>query len=66
VRRPLVAGAGLGALLALNRSFYRLLLERAGAGTAVAGVGLHAVHHLTAIAAVPAGLVRASRRRRRV
>jgi hypothetical protein len=66
VRRPLVAGAGLGALLALNRSFYRLLLERAGAGAAVAGVGLHAVHHLTAIAAVPAGLVRAGRRCRRV
>lgn len=58
-RRPLLAGAALGALLALNRSFYRLLLERAGTGTAVAGVGLHAVHHLTAAAAVPAGLVRA-------
>jgi glycosyltransferase involved in cell wall biosynthesis len=65
-RRPLVVGAGLGVLLALNRSFYRVLLERAGAGTAVAGVGLHAIHHLTAIAAVPAGLVRASQRCLRV
>lgn len=62
-RRPIVAGAGLGALLALNRSFYRLLLERAGPGTAVAGVGLHAIHHLTAIAAVPAGLARLARLR---
>ena len=58
-RRPVLAGAALGALLSLNRSFYRLLLERAGAGTAVAGVGLHVVHHVTATAAVPAGLVRA-------
>jgi GT2 family glycosyltransferase len=65
-RRPLVAGAGLGVLLALNRSFYRLLYERAGAGTAVAGVGLHAIHHLTAVAAVPAGLVRARQRCRRM
>lgn len=65
-RRPLLAGAGLGMLLALNRSFYRLLLERAGAGTAVAGVGLHAIHHLTAIAAVPAGVARAGRRRHAV
>jgi GT2 family glycosyltransferase len=58
-RRPLLVGAGLGVLLALNRSFYRLLLRRAGPRTAVAGVGLHVLHHLTAIAAVPAGLVRA-------
>jgi hypothetical protein len=65
-RRPLAAGAGLGVLLALNRSFYRLLLERAGAGAAVAGVGLHAIHHLTAVAAVPAGLVRARQRCRRM
>jgi hypothetical protein len=65
-RRPLVAGAGLGVLLALNRSFYRLLLERAGARTAMAGIGLHAIHHLTAIASVPAGLVRARRHWRRV
>lgn len=57
-RRPVVAGAALGALVVLNRPFYRLLLRRAGARTAVAGVGLHAVHHLTAIAAVPAGLAR--------
>lgn len=59
-RRPLLAGGALGALLALNRSFYRLLLERAGPCTALAGVGLHVLHHLTAIAAVPAGLVRAA------
>jgi hypothetical protein len=65
-RRPLLAGAGLGTLLALNRSFYRLLLERAGLRTAVAGVGLHVLHHLTAVAAVPAGLVGVGRRRRRM
>lgn len=59
VRRPVLAGTALGVLLALNRSFYRLVLERAGPCTAVAGVGLHVVHHLTATAALAAGLVRA-------
>ncbi|HUP32891.1 MAG TPA: glycosyltransferase family A protein [Gaiellaceae bacterium] len=43
--------------VALNGGFYRLLLRRGGPLTAVVGVPLHAVHHLTAVVAVPAGLV---------
>jgi glycosyltransferase involved in cell wall biosynthesis len=50
-RRPRLAGASLLALCALNASLYRLLLDRGGPGTAAAGVGLHAVHHLTGAAA---------------
>lgn len=42
-------------LLALNGSFYRLLGRRSRA-LAAAGIPLHAVHHLTAVAAVPAGV----------
>lgn len=56
LRRPLgVAGAG-GLLIALNRSFYALVLRRRGPREAIAGVGLHVVHHLTATASVPTGL----------
>ncbi|MGZ8750215.1 MAG: hypothetical protein ACXWYP_04960, partial [Pseudonocardia sp.] len=39
-----------------NRDFYVLLARRRGVADAVAGVGLHAVHHLTALAAIPAGV----------
>jgi hypothetical protein len=40
-------------LLALNGRFDRLLLRRLGPRGAAAGVALHAIHHLTAVAAVP-------------
>jgi GT2 family glycosyltransferase len=50
-----VIGA-LGAFVLLNRALYALLLRRQGAVGAIAGVGLHAVHHVTALAAVPAGV----------
>ena len=56
-RRPRTAAAAVGALLLLNSRFYRLLLERRGPAQAAAGVGLHALHHLTGIAAVPLGLL---------
>ena len=55
-RRPLVAASSLGALLALNQDFYALLLRKRGPAQAAAGVGLHVVHHLTSVAAVPAGI----------
>ncbi len=61
-RRPLVAAAGLGAGVALNRDLFALLHERRGVRGAIAGVGLHAVHQLTAVASVPAGLIAATRR----
>jgi GT2 family glycosyltransferase len=56
-RRPLTAGAALGALVLLNRSFYALVARRRGRGDALAAVGLHAVHHLAAAVAVPVGLL---------
>ncbi len=55
LRRPVAAGVALAALLGLNAAFYRLLVRRRGAPEAALGIGLHVVHHLTAIASVPAG-----------
>jgi hypothetical protein len=56
MRRPLPALAAVGSFVALNRPFYSLLLRRRGASQAAVGVGLHAVHHVTAVAAVPVGV----------
>jgi glycosyltransferase involved in cell wall biosynthesis len=63
-RRPRLAAGSLLTLLALNRAFYRLLAARRGHAAASAGVGLHALHLLTAVAAVPAGLLAHLRGRR--
>lgn len=60
VRRPLVPAVALAALVGLNREFYGLLLRRQGPGRALAGVGLHGLHHLAAAVAVPAGLATAA------
>ncbi len=57
LRRPLLAALATAGLVALNRSFYGLVLRRRGPSAAVAGVALHALHHLTGVAAVPAGIV---------
>jgi hypothetical protein len=54
--RPVGVLAALLVLLGANRDFYVLLARRRGVVEAVAGVGLHAVHHLTALAAVPVGV----------
>jgi hypothetical protein len=50
------------AFVALNADFYRLLLRRRGPVQAAAGVGLHVLHHLSGIAAVPAAVARRRRR----
>jgi hypothetical protein len=65
-RRPRLVGTGAAALLALNRRFYALLVRREGPARAAAGVGLHAVHHLTGVAAAATALARrgSSARRR--
>jgi GT2 family glycosyltransferase len=60
-RRPLVAAAGVGAEIALNRDLLALLHDRLGPRGPVVGVGLHTLHQLTAVAAVPAGLLAALR-----
>lgn len=54
----------LGALVALNRSFYALLLRRRGAAGAAAGVCLHALHHVVGALSVPIALVEHLRRGR--
>lgn len=54
-RRPGLTVASVAAFVGLNRSFYLLLLRKGGVTDAVAGVGLHALHHLAGVAAVPAG-----------
>jgi len=67
-RRPAVLAGTMMTLVALNRDLYRLLARRTGAFGAVAGVGLHALHHLVALAAVPVGALahlREGRRHRR-
>jgi hypothetical protein len=48
----------LGALVALNGAFYRLLAEKRGNAEAALGVGLHAVHHATGVAAAAVGVAR--------
>lgn len=60
-RRRRLAAVSLVALVALNADFYRVLLRRRGPLQAAAGVGLHALHHLSGIAAVPAALARRAR-----
>jgi GT2 family glycosyltransferase len=55
-RRPLGTAVALGALVALNRQFYAFLLRREGPARAAAAVGLHAVHHLAAVAGLAGGL----------
>jgi cellulose synthase/poly-beta-1,6-N-acetylglucosamine synthase-like glycosyltransferase len=55
-RRRRLAVASAAALVGLNHSFYRLLLKKRGPRDAVLGVGLHALHHLAGVAAVPAGI----------
>ena len=52
-----LAGAAATSFVALNAPFYALLVRRRGPVEGLAGVGLHALHHLTAAAALPAGLV---------
>ncbi|HEY4620602.1 MAG TPA: glycosyltransferase [Gaiellaceae bacterium] len=55
--RARVVGLAIVTLVTLNRSFYRLLARKLGPGGAVAAVGLHAVHLLTASASVLAAVV---------
>ena len=56
LRRPRAGAVALAALVALNHSFYALLWRAGGPRLGLAGPGLHAIHHLTAAAAVPIGI----------
>lgn len=59
MRRPRAAGLALLSLIALNARFYLLLWRRRGPWQAAAGIGLHALHHLTASAAAGAAALEA-------
>jgi GT2 family glycosyltransferase len=50
LRSARVLGGSLAVLLALNGSFYALLLRRRGSAAALVGVGLHVLHHLAGVA----------------
>ena len=65
LRRPHVAIAAALWLLGVNAPFYALLARQHGLGTSAAGVGLHFLHHLVSVAAVPAGLLAHARERGR-
>ena len=52
-----VVVAAVAALVALNFSFYRLIVRRRGVLQAAAGVLLHVVHHLVAVVALVLGIV---------
>ncbi len=52
--RPARAAGTLAGFLALNRHFHLLLWRRGGVRTAISGIPLHLLHHLTAVAAVAA------------
>ena len=53
-----MAVASLGSLVILNYSFYALLARRRGGREAMAGIGLHSLHHLTAAVSVPVAVLR--------
>lgn len=52
-RRKRLAGAALLANLVLDRDLYALLARRGGPKLLLAGIGLHQLHQLSAVAAVP-------------
>ena len=56
-RHHVVAVGSAAGLVAINRSFYALLTRRLGPHGALVGIGLHAIHLLTAALAVPTALV---------
>jgi hypothetical protein len=64
-RRPALAAGAVGAGVALNLDLYGALGRRLGPPGVAAGVPLHVLHQLVGVAAVPAGLVVALRRRPR-
>ena len=64
-RRPTVVAVGAAGEVLLNRDLLGLLHRHLGLRGAALGAGLHVLHQLTAVAAVPTGLAVATQRRRR-
>jgi Glycosyl transferase family 21 len=63
VRRPAAALVALAAFGALNADLYATIARRRGRAEAAAAVPLHLLHHLSAAAAIPAGVALHLRRR---
>jgi hypothetical protein len=62
-RRPVAAVAALGAFAALNAGLYATIARSRGRAEAAAAVPLHVLHHVSATAAIPAGVALHLRRR---
>jgi glycosyltransferase involved in cell wall biosynthesis len=62
-RRPLPALAALGAFAALNADLYATIARSRGPAEAAAAVPLHVLHHVSATAAIPAGVALHLRKR---
>jgi hypothetical protein len=62
-RRPLLAAGALAAFAALNADLYATIARSRGRGEAAAAVPLHVLHHVSATAAIPAGVALHLRRR---
>jgi hypothetical protein len=62
-RRPLLAGGALAAFAALNADLYATIARSRGRGEAAAAVPLHVLHHVSATAAIPAGVALHLRKR---
>lgn len=62
-RRPVLAGAAVGAQAALNHRLYGLFRRRMGNRGMVAGVALHTLHHLTGVASLAVGALAYTRER---
>lgn len=56
LRRAVLTFGGAAAFIGLNASFYALVARKRSPAQAAVGIGLHAVHHLTGLAAIPLGV----------
>jgi hypothetical protein len=63
--RPRIAASTAGAFALLNAGLYSKIARRRGRLEAAAAVPLHVLHHVSAVAAIPAGVALHLRRRRR-
>jgi glycosyltransferase involved in cell wall biosynthesis len=61
--RPRPTGIAVALMIALNRSLYALVWRRRGPREAVVGIAVHAIHHMTGIIALPAGVLVHARHR---
>jgi GT2 family glycosyltransferase len=63
-RKPIATATLAAAQIALNDDLFRVLGRRRGAGGIAAGLALHIVHQVSALASIPVGLTRSTLGRR--